>query len=242
MTTDPREFAARLARATPRLWVTPLLIGLNVATWIANIADGLDPFSPLAAELLDWGANRAMETRGQPWRLLSAAFLHGGLVHLAVNMWALRDAGRLVERFFGNMQFLLIYLSSGVFGSLASLYSTAQSGVAVGASGAVFGAIGGLLSALFASRSRIPPDLARPLGRSMLAFTGFALLLGFASEHVDNAAHVGGLVTGAALGLLLARRFDWDRYTAQALPRAALALALLIGAGWLLWRHVPTAS
>jgi rhomboid protease GluP len=233
------EFANRLARATPRMWVTPVIVALNAAVWLLNVAFGVDPMEPLSADLLDWGANKWPETLAQPWRLVGATFLHGGALHLAMNMWALWDTGRIAERFYGNSQFLLIYLVSGVFGSLTSLFFAARTGVSIGASGAVFGVMGALLAALFLKHHKLPPGLARSMRGSMLAFTVFSLFMGFTSSHVDNSAHVGGLLAGLALGGILVQKFDFETFERHAIPRAALAIALSASAGYLLWRLLP---
>ena len=105
---DHNEFVERLHAATPNVWVTPTLVGLCVLVWVLNIASGMSPMSPRPIDLLMWGGNFLPATVQQPWRLLSSVFLHGGIIHLAFNMWALWDTGRLAERFYGNFQLLLI--------------------------------------------------------------------------------------------------------------------------------------
>jgi rhomboid protease GluP len=230
------EFLYRLQQATPRLWVTPTLIAINLLVWLVMLGDGLSPLSPSGAELLHWGGNRLQETRGQPWRLVSATVLHAGIIHLSFNMWALWDVGRVAERFYGNLQFLLIYVLAGLFGSLASLFFAGRVAVSVGASGAIFGVIGALLAALVSQRQRLPAALAAPLRRSLLVFIGVALLFGLTSGVVDNGAHLGGLAAGFLIALILAERFDWSTYRRQGLWRAVLALALAGLAALGLWR------
>jgi rhomboid protease GluP len=220
------DFLFRLQQATPRLWVTPTLIAINLLVWVTMMTEGMSPLAPLGSELLAWGGNRLQETRSEPWRLMSATVLHAGVVHLAFNMWALWDVGRVAERFYGNIQFLMIYLLAGLFGSLASLFFAARVAVSVGASGAIFGVIGALLAALVGQRGRLPPALASPLWRSLLLFVGISLFLGFTSGVVDNAAHLGGLAAGFALATILAERFDWSAYRRQGLWRALLALVV----------------
>lgn len=229
------DFLYRLQQATPRLWVTPTLIVINVLVWMVMLADGLSPLAPLGSQLLEWGGNRLQETRTEPWRLISATVLHAGIVHLAFNMWALWDVGRVAERFYGNVQFLMIYLLAGLFGSLASLFFAGRVAVSVGASGAIFGVIGALLAALVGQRRRLPPALASSLWRSLLLFVGFSLFLGFTSGVVDNAAHLGGLAAGFVLATILAERFDWSAYRRQGLWRAVLALVIAAAVGWKLW-------
>ncbi len=229
------EFLYRLQRATPRLWVTPTLIAINLLVWLAMLNDGLSPLAPLGSQLLEWGGNRLQETRTQPWRLISATVLHAGIVHLGFNMWALWDVGRVAERFYGNSQFLMIYLIAGLFGSLASLFFAGRVAVSVGASGAIFGVIGALLAALVGQRGKLPPALAASLWRSLLLFVGISLFLGFTSGVVDNAAHLGGLTAGFVLAMILAERFDWNTYRRHGWWRALLAIAIAAGAGQFLW-------
>ncbi|MEI7446330.1 MAG: rhomboid family intramembrane serine protease [Burkholderiales bacterium] len=236
---DHDEFVWRLNEATPRTWVTPTLIALNVAVWLLNVASGLSPLSPSAVELAMWGGNHLPLTREQPWRLLSATFLHGGVLHLAFNMWALRDTGRLAERFYGNWQLLLIYLVAGLAGSVASLFFSARTGVSIGASGAIFGVVGCLLAAIFTKANKLPPGLVSSMRSSMLGFVGFSLFMGFTAGFVDNAAHIGGLVAGFVMGMVLAEKFDVQEFRRQAPVRAAAAVALAAVALWGAWSMLP---
>jgi rhomboid protease GluP len=232
---DHQEFVWRLHEATPRTWVTPILVGLSVLVWLLNVASGMSPLSPRPIELAVWGANHLPLTIEQPWRLLTATFLHGGIIHLAFNMWALWDTGRLAERFYGNAQLLLIYLVAGLSGSIASLFFAARTGVSVGASGAIFGVVGCLLAAIFTKAHKLPPVLVQSMRSSMLMFVGFSLFMGFTAGFIDNAAHIGGLAGGFVMGMLLAEKFDVDEYRRQAPLRAAVALlvaALALGAAW----------
>lgn len=229
---DHNEFVWRLHEATPRTWVTPTLIALNVAVWLMNLLSGLSPMSPSAQELALWGGNFLPLTIEQPWRLLSAMFLHGGIVHLGFNMWALWNTGRLAERFYGNSQLALIYLAAGLAGSIASLFFAARTGVSVGASGAIFGVVGCLLAALSTKSDKLPPELATSMRSSMLTFVALSLVLGFTAGFIDNAAHIGGLAGGYVMGIVMAEKFDADEFRRQGAARAVAATAL---AALLLW-------
>jgi rhomboid protease GluP len=160
--------------------------------------------SPRAGELLLWGANHLPLTVHQPWRLITATFLHGGLIHIAFNMWVLWDTGRLAERFYGNGQFVLIYFVAGLAGSIASLFFSARTGVSVGASGAIFGVVGCLLAAIFTKSSKLPPGLMASMRSSMLMFIAYSMVMGFVVGFIDNAAHIGGLIGGFLMGIVLA--------------------------------------
>jgi len=234
------DFAARLLRATPRTWVTVALIAANVAVWLANVASGMSALLPQPVELLAWGGNLLPATLEQPWRLFTAVFLHAGAIHLGFNMWALWNIGAIAERFYGNLQYLAIYLLSGLFGSLASLYFAAREAVSVGASGAIFGVSGALLAALFTKHDKLPAPLVASMRSSLLMFVGYSLFLGFTSGVVDNAAHLGGLVSGFALATIMAEKFDWAEYRRNAVSRALVAIGAAALAAFAAWRALPT--
>lgn len=236
---DHDEFVWRLHQATPRTWVTPTLVALNVLVWVLNVATGVSPISPRALDLLLWGGNHLPLTLEQPWRLVSATFLHAGAIHLAFNMWALWETGRLAERLYGNIPLALIYAVSGLAGSIASLYFSARSGVSVGASGAIFGVVGCLLAAIFTKAGKLPPGLVASLRSSMLMFVGYSLFMGFVAGFIDNAAHIGGLVAGFAMGALLAGKFDAGHSGASGLVRLAAAVVLAAFALHAAWRLLP---
>ncbi|WP_457282908.1 rhomboid family intramembrane serine protease [Polaromonas sp. P5_D5] len=202
------DFEARLKQLTPVTWALYLVVCLNVAVWLANLGSGLNALKPLPSELLAWGANSAasvVEDR-QYWRLLTAAFLHGGFLHLALNMLGLWEAGRQLNRLHGNFQFLLIYLASALTGSALSLHFSAQQSVSVGASGAVFGVLGALLVAMHQHRGQIPGLTTKKVMTSQGVFLAYALVQGFSQQGIDNAAHVGGLVAGCVLAWLLTEK------------------------------------
>jgi len=233
------DFVERLVRATPRAWVTVALVAVNVAVWLANVASGMNPMLPQAVELLAWGGNLLPATVEQPWRLFTAVFLHAGAIHLGFNMWALWNMGGIAERFYGNLQFLLIYLLSGLIGSLSSLYFAAQKAVSVGASGAIFGVTGALLAALFTKHDKLPAPLVASMRSSLLLFVGYSLFLGFTSGVVDNAAHIGGLASGFALATIMAEKFDWAEYRRNAVSRALVAVGAAVAVALVGWRMLP---
>ncbi|MGD9945175.1 MAG: rhomboid family intramembrane serine protease [Burkholderiaceae bacterium] len=235
---DP-YFIERLLRATPIAWVTRMMIALNVLMWLANLASGVSPLQPRTVDLLAWGGNLAALTQYQPWRLLTATFLHAGAIHLAFNMWALWNMGNVAERFYGNLQYLLVYLLAGLFGSLASLHFAAQTAVSVGASGAIFGVAGMLLAALFTKHDRLPAPLVASMRMPLLLFVGYSLFLGFTSGVVDNAAHIGGLLAGFVLASIMAAKFDWANYRGSALVRGLIALAVALVAAYIGWMTRP---
>ncbi|MCZ7680994.1 MAG: rhomboid family intramembrane serine protease [Sandaracinaceae bacterium] len=115
------RFRAALQGAMRREWVTDLLVASNVLVLGWMVLSGVSPFLPDVESLVDWGANHRPLTRGgEWWRMVSSMFVHGGLVHLGFNMYALLIAGRLVERLYGHLGYALLYLLAGLAGSAAS--------------------------------------------------------------------------------------------------------------------------
>ncbi len=161
------------------------------------------------------------------WRLVSAGFLHGGIVHLLVNLYALRALGRLVEQLWGRHRFVLIYVGAVVGGNLASLVATP--GLSVGASGGVFGLFGAIAVFSTVYGRFIRPEARRGLWVNLLIVAGMNIALGITVPFIDNAAHGGGFAAGALAALLLrpipARKAG--RSAAGLLLRAATFAAVL---------------
>jgi rhomboid protease GluP len=204
------EFARATLKARSRrpplsFWLhspTAIMIALNVLVFVA-MAISLRSASPSADKLIRWGANFGPLTLGgQWWRLLSSAFLHANILHLALNMWAFLNLGILAEMLFGRRSYVLLYLFCALGGSIASVWwHTAV--VGVGASGAIFGLAGALLPAMaFHHNQRLRAAMRGNL-TSIALFVFYNIVIGQAVSHIDNAAHLGGLVTGAILGGLL---------------------------------------
>ena len=197
------EFERKLRQQTPYVPVTATIIGVNVAVFGIMVANGVDLLSPDAGAVLKWGANYGPRTtHGEWWRLLSCTFLHFGILHLLLNMWCLFDVGQLVERLTGNAGFLLLYLVSGVGGSLASLALTPMV-VSAGASGAVFGVYGALLGVYLRARRTIPKEILTQHKASTVSFLAYNLVFGLFVPGIDLAAHVGGLLSGFCCGVAL---------------------------------------
>ncbi len=210
------EFHGVLKTLTPRVYVTPLIIVLNLLVFGAAVRSGVSPLQPTTEDLLKWGADFGpSDLNGEWWRLLTCTFVHIGLFHLVVNMLVLGSAGPLVERLVGNVGFLVLYLVSGLFGSLASLcYHPLV--VSAGASGAVFGVYGALIVVLRRKSGAVPAEVLDRIRKGGMAFVGYNLVFGFMSAQIDNAAHIGGLCAGVLCGLALNLPLAPD-----ALPRRA---------------------
>lgn len=157
--------------------------------------------------LLGWKQNDLIAA-GEYWRLLSATFLHASLIHIFFNSYALYSLGPEAERIYGTGRFLILYFLSGLAGSVASyLFSPAP---AVGASGAIFGLIGGLGVFYYLSRGALG-DFGRQQVQGMVAIAIINLLIGISVPGIDNWGHLGGLVGGALAGLALAPRVKIDQ-------------------------------
>ena len=219
--------------------VTRVLIALNVAVYVAELATGAgvngdrgwifqegtliargvkvgDFLVPGRAENLPFGPVVGV-AEGDWWRLITAAFLHYGPIHLLLNMFALFFAGTLLERAIGRWRFLALYLVSGIAGSAGALVLSPLAAT-VGASGAVFGVLGGLFILERRGAIRTEGQIAG------LIVINLIFTLAFASS-ISVGGHIGGLIGGAAVMLLLTR---FRRQTALAAAGLAAVLAVSI--------------
>ena len=182
---------------------TPVTIFLLLAIGAGFVLETLAGGSTDQRVLVATGANYApLVWQGQWWRLLTSVFLHIGLAHLLLNGWALFQLGALFELWLGSIQLLVVFLVSGVVGSLASLLWS--HGLSAGASGAIFGLIGALIAFLVRRH-----DMLSPAGRSILGqlvlWAAINIVFGLSMPGIDNAAHFGGAAAGFLLGLVALR-------------------------------------
>lgn len=194
--------------ATPalKLDATSALVAVNVLVFVLMVLGGVSPVNPSAEQLLKWGGDLGQVALDhQWWRLLTSNFVHVGILHLTLNMWALWGLGKLAERVFGSWPMVALYLLSGLGASVTSIWWHPVA-LGVGASGAIFGVAGGLFAFLKLKKVSVPKDYLRKNGAGLGAFLIYNLLIGAAIARIDNAAHVGGLVTGAVIGALLPLR------------------------------------
>lgn len=218
--------------------VTGILIGINLLVYIAMVLRGVSPTDPSIEQILKWGANFGPYTLDhQGWRLVTCVFLHIGIVHLLLNMWALFNVGPLAEMIYGRWNFLWMYMVCGLSGSLASLFW--DPGVtSAGASGAIFGIIGALIATLYFDKVRIPRQVSGPILSSLVASAIAVLFYGFVKTGIDNGAHIGGLVSGLALGTLLGRYLERSESAAR-MHKLFLggSIVVLLAFGAFVWRH-----
>lgn len=172
-----------------KIIVTPILIFLCVAIFVAMYIWGNG--SEDIYTLIKFGANyQPLVKAGEVWRLVSAMFLHIGIIHLICNMYSLWVIGRQLETFLGKFKFIIVYLGSGILGSLLSV--TLHSSVSAGASGAIFGLLGSLL--YFGYHYRL--YLGSVMKTQVIPIIILNLLIGFTLSGIDNYAHIGGLIGG----------------------------------------------
>lgn len=194
--------------------VTVVLVLLNIAVYIAAFLHGdvYDAGYMFSIGGITWDS---IFGEHQYYRLFTCMFLHYGMAHLAGNMLSLLCLGSMLEKRIGHLRFMLLYLLSGLFGAFASVavdyyhyIALAQysHSVSAGASGAIFGVIGGLIAVTIGQRrwKGKRSDFTEISLRSLLLMAFFSLFQGFTTAGVDNSAHLGGLIFGLVFAFLLA--------------------------------------
>jgi rhomboid protease GluP len=158
-------------------------------------------------------------------------FVHFGFVHLGLNMWCLWNLGRAAEQLLGRFSYLLGYFASGIFGSIASVYWHPQVAGA-GASGAIFGLAGVLVSFVYLKKTPSHIQINSKMLGSLGTFIAYNLLFGAAIPGISNAAHIGGLVMGFAVGAVLpsASADESSRRTRLSIVITLAAIVLIISA------------
>jgi len=197
------------ARSESNISVTNVLLIANVmvfvAMMIAMVQNGGLSFDFPGQLLVHFGANFGPFTlSGQWWRLLTYMFLHGGLMHIAFNMWCLWDLGALCESLYGRWTYAAIYFVTGIAAGLTSV-GWNPGVLSVGASGAIFGLAGALIASFYLGEFSVPRVVIQGTLRSLLFFVGFNVFFGSVVSGIDNACHAGGLISGLIVGALIAR-------------------------------------
>jgi rhomboid protease GluP len=191
-------------RGESTIGLTQVIFGINAAVFLgmALASSTVMDFTPQLT--IAWGANWGPLTlSGEWWRLLTCVFVHGGIIHIAFNMWCLWNLGALSESLYGRWTYAAVYLLCGVGASLASV-AWHPGAPSVGASGAIFGLAGALIAAFKLGEFSVPRSALSGTLRSLAMFVIYNLIFGQVIGTTDNAAHIGGLVTGLILGALIA--------------------------------------
>ncbi len=246
--------APEMRRPRSRWAVAPatyLLLGINCAVFVAMALRGINPMNPSPEQLLhSWGANNAgyVLYLGQWWRIITAMFVHAGLLHLATNMWCLWNLGLLAEPLMGSFGVFAVYILTGASGNLLSTFTnfmwpirdagTISYPVGVGASGAVFGIAGALIILLKSNRLPVPPDEVKKLRRSVIYFAIINLVIGGgitlgtnvigSGIHIDNMAHLGGVACGLLFAIPMVPRLGAPRALFERRLRIAIGMMTII--------------
>src|SRR5512133_3818046 len=177
--------------------VTPVLININILRFIIQVISGVSMLEPSGESLIYWGGNfRPVVFSGQWWRLLTNCFLHIGIIHLLMNMYALMYIGVLLEPIIGSKRFGFAYLVSGILASVTS-FCWHENTISAGASGAIFGMYG--VFAALLTTNLIDRNVRKAQLTSIGIFIFYNLAYGM-KGGIDNAAHIGGLVSGIVTG------------------------------------------
>ncbi len=224
--TSSRDYSEWDPRSAPG---TYLLLAINLAVFLWMSTHGVSLRDPTRDQLLQYGANNpALVLHGEWYRLLTATFVHIGVIHIATNMWCLWNLGLLGEPLLGPMGMVAVYVLTGIAGNLLSVgwdILTARSpddliaSVGAGASGAVFGIAGILIVLLSNKRLPIPWSELKRLRTSVMRFAVLNLIIGASTilpilgniVRIDNGAHLGGFLYGLALGPGLVPRMTAGR-------------------------------
>jgi len=179
---------------------TYIFLGVNIAIFLLMALAG---GSTNESTLMAFGVKSNPQiARGEWWRFITPIFIHIGMLHLFFNSYALWIVGPQVEKLYGAARFVILYVLTGVAGVSASYFYHPQSESA-GASGAIFGLFGVLLVFGVRYRNSIPPFFKRAVGTGVLPVIVINLIIGFTIPAIDNSAHIGGLLAGAALAALI---------------------------------------
>jgi len=225
---------------------THLLVAANCLVFLAMVARGVSPMNPNVDQLMSWGANNAGNVLiyGEWWRIVSAMFIHVGIIHLATNMWCLWNLGLLAEPLMGSFGLIAAYILTGAAGNLLStlvnwVWPIHEGGSTVfpagaGASGAVFGIAGALIVLLKSNRLPVPPRELKKLRRSVIYFAAINLAIGISiwggnlvihsGLNIDNMAHLGGFSSGLLFAAPMIPRIGSLRSSFRARLRAAVIM------------------
>jgi membrane associated rhomboid family serine protease len=205
--------------------LTYALIAINVIAWVAMLGSGA-PINGVGGTIYQHGALYGpLVADGDWWRVITAGFLHAGIIHIGFNMYFLYFLGQIIEPMIGKLRFGLIYAVSLAGGSFGALLLTPNTPT-VGASGAVFGLMG---AAILAMRARGIDPMQSGLGLTLLLNLGITFLI----PGISKGGHVGGLVAGGIVGYLLFEIADRRRSAATPVLVACVALGVALLAGCL---------
>jgi len=191
-------------RRESSITLTQVIFGANVMVFIAMVFASGPSLDFTDHVVRYFGANIGPLTlSGEWWRLLTYMFLHGGVIHIAMNMWCLWNLGTLCESLYGRWTYAAVYLITGITGGLGSLAWNPNT-YTVGASGALFGLSGALIASFYLGEFSLAAISIKGTLASLLSFAAFSLFFSSVFPGIDNACHIGGLIGGLILGALIA--------------------------------------
>jgi rhomboid protease GluP len=230
---DAEEIDRAMNLSGSNMYVTYGIMAINVLVFILMVVNGAGLFAPNGYVHLKWGSDYAPLTlSGDWWRLITNVFIHFGIIHLAMNMYCLYTLGIYLEPMLGKAKYTAAYLCTGVLASIVSLWWHNDPVNSAGASGAVFGMYGLFLALL--TTSLIPKQIRQPMLQNIVIFVAYNLFYGL-KGGVDNAAHVGGLLSGFIIGYIyvFAIKKENQEQKPQWIVPAVIILTLGITFGYL---------
>ncbi len=236
---DAVQRERRLADVLERpVLVTWILLGLNLAIWIAGFLYGvaglgIETARASGEQLALFPGMKVNELvyEGQWWRLLSSQYVHLSIMHMLFNGYGLYVLGPILEKAYGPRRFFVLYLASGTVGALASLWFT--EGASGGASGAIYGLVGALLVFGWKYREELPKRVSKSFTTQLMPWVVFSLAIGFLDFlPMDNAAHLGGLAGGAVIVAVMASVVKGERSKAADVLVTVLTIVGIVALVW----------
>jgi membrane associated rhomboid family serine protease len=224
-TKQAQEIDKVMKPSRSNLYATYGIIVINIIVFILMVIDGAEFFDVRNGLVhIKWGSNvTAFTLSGDWWRLITSMFIHFGIIHLAMNMYALYVAGVYLEPMLGKTKYIVAYFCTGIIAGIVSLWWHNEGLNGAGASGAIFGLYGVFLALLFTNL--IPKQVRTALLQSIGIFVVFNIVYGMRSG-IDNAAHIGGLLSGMLIGFVF---YPWLRKGDKG-SKSNLALLAIIAA------------
>ena len=218
------------------LYATYTIIGINVIVFILMAINGAEIFSVTNGLMhIKWGSNVTVLTlTGEWWRLITSMFIHFGIIHLAMNMYALYTAGVYLEPMLGKAKYITAYFCTGIAAGIVSLWWHKEGLNGAGASGAIFGLYGVFLALLLTNL--IPKQVRIALLQSIGIFVVFNIVYGMRSG-IDNAAHIGGLLSGMLVGFIFYLELSGKLNIKKSLATALIAIITIAGTWYFLTNY-----
>ena len=220
------------------LYATYAIIAINIIVFILMAMDGAGVIELNDLVHIKWGSNyRPLTLSGDWWRLVTNVFIHFGIIHIAANMYCFYRVAAYLEPMLGKAKYITAYICTGIIASVASLWWHSEGVNSAGASGAIFGIYG--LFFAFLTTSLIPQSIRQPLLKTIGFFILYNLLYG-TKGGVDNAAHIGGLLSGLIIGYIyvygIKKEHQGEQFPSWIIP--FVIIATICGASYYLKENI----